>query len=165
MRAIRLMIIAGIGIALAACSVTPGSPTAGVASKTSSRLTVTTPTLATSATVPQAAVCLGGIVTLPFQGPGGPASACVKVGATLVMTGGGSDTGGTWPGPPSISNRLVLAVMSSQGGTEFKARFKAIGVGTSSIEVPFVNGPDVCQPTPCTPIPGTPLDLEVRVVS
>jgi hypothetical protein len=72
---------------------------------------------------------------------------------------------GTWPGPPNISDGHVLTLVSSHGGTEFTARLRAIEPGTSSIEVPFVAGPDVCNPTPCTPVPGAPLLLQVTVVS
>jgi hypothetical protein len=156
------VLIAAIGTVLAACSVTPESHPAGIASKTSPRITETTS--APPFSVPPAPDCVGGTVTLPFQHPGVPVSACVKVGSTLVWTGGGTGTGGTWPGPLSNSDPEVLSLLSSEGGTEFTARFRAIGVGTAQVAVPFVNGPDICQPTPCTPIPGTPLDLEVRVV-
>jgi len=74
-------------------------------------------------------------------------------------------SGGTWPGPPRISNGQVLnLVSSSHSGARFTATFRAIRTGSASVTVPFVAGPDVCNPTPCTPVPGAPLDLEVTVV-
>ena len=63
-----------------------------------------------------------------------------------------------WPGPPTISDRPVLALVSSAAsGTSFTAIFKANRPGSASVEVPFVPGPDLCNPTPCTPVPGAPL--------
>jgi hypothetical protein len=90
---------------------------------------------------------------------------CVTVGSTLVLTGGDDMSGGTWPGPPTISNGRVLALTSSNAsGTNFTANLRAIGTGSATVEVPFVAGPDVCNPTPCTPVPGRPLDWQVTVV-
>ncbi len=98
--------------------------------------------------------------------PGGQATpTCVTVGSTIVMTGGSDMSGGSWPGPPTISDRLVLALVSSAAsGTSFTATFKANRPGSASVEVPFVPGPDLCNPTPCTPVPGAPLVLDVTVV-
>jgi hypothetical protein len=74
-------------------------------------------------------------------------------------------SGGTWPGPPNISNGHVLALESSNAkGTNFTANINAIGTGSATVDVPFVTGPDVCNPTPCTPVPGRPLDWQVTVV-
>jgi hypothetical protein len=90
---------------------------------------------------------------------------CVHVGSTLVLTGGDAMSGGTWPGPPTISDRRVLTLTSSgASGTAFTGELRAIGVGSATVEVPFVAGPDVCTPTPCTPVPGRPLDWQVTVV-
>ncbi len=81
------------------------------------------------------------------------------------MTGGNAASGGTWPGPPTISDGHVLAVVSSTAtGAGFTATLKANRTGSASVEVPFVPGPDVCSPTPCRPVPGAPLILDVAVV-
>jgi hypothetical protein len=90
---------------------------------------------------------------------------CVAVGSTLVLTGGDDMSGGTWPGPPTISNGRVLALTSSNAsGTNFTADLRAIGTGSTTVEVSFVAGPNVCTPTPCTPVPGRPLVWQVTVV-
>lgn len=97
--------------------------------------------------------------------PGQTTPVCVHVGVTVEMSGGGGMSGGTWPGPARVSDEHVVSlVSSSSSGTEFTATFKAIGPGSTSVEVPFVAGPDVCDPTPCTPVPGAPLLLDVTVV-
>ncbi|HEY1828242.1 MAG TPA: hypothetical protein VGF87_09480 [Acidimicrobiales bacterium] len=110
--------------------------------------------------------CSHGTVTVAAQFDGQPSNVCVTVGSTIVMTGGSDATGGTWPGPPHISNGSVLRVISSNSsGATYSGRFIAWGTGASSVTVPFVNGPDVCTPTPCTPVPGGPLVINVTVVS
>jgi len=74
-------------------------------------------------------------------------------------------SGGTWPGPPRISDGQVVKVLSSShSGVRFTATLEAIGAGSASVTVPFVPGESACSPTPCTPVPGAPLDLEVTVV-
>ncbi len=74
-------------------------------------------------------------------------------------------SGGTWPGPPDISNRRALSLISSHSsGSNFNATLGAFATGASSVTVPFVTGPEVCTPTPCTPVPGAPLVLQVTVV-
>ncbi len=164
----RLMVIVLFGLCVAACSTSTGSTAttkrASITTNTASRATVTTKGPPPSITVPTTLACLSGTVTLPFQGPGQLSRACIKVGSILVMNGGGNMSAGKWPGPPDISDTHVLTLVSSHGGTDFNARFKAIGPGAASVEVPFVAGPDVCNPTPCTPVPGGPLMLQVTVV-
>jgi hypothetical protein len=169
MSAFRLILVVVfgfcLGLCLAACSTSPASTKhSAITEKTFSQATVTTQG-PPDVSVPQRSVCLSGTVAVPFQHPGQLSNVCIKVGSTVVMTGGGSMSAGTWPGPPNISDGHVLTLVSSHGGTEFTARLRAIEPGTSSIEVPFVAGPDVCNPTPCTPVPGAPLLLQVTVVS
>jgi hypothetical protein len=169
MSAVRLMLLVAVGFCLAACSMSAGSTAATRratdTTNTASRATVTTQGPPPVISVPTTIACLSGTVTLTFQDPGQLRRTCIEVGSTLVMTGGGNMSAGTWPGPPDISDMHVLTLVSSHGGTDFIARFKAIGPGASSVEVPFVAGPDVCNPTPCTPVPGAPLLLQVTVVT
>jgi len=109
--------------------------------------------------------CLSGSVNVPWQPSQGVTTVCVTVGSTLVLSGGNDMSGGSWPGPPTISDRRVLALLSSNASSStFTADLRATGAGTATVEVPFVAGPDVCNPTPCTPVPGRPLDWQVTVV-
>ncbi len=74
-------------------------------------------------------------------------------------------SGGTWPGPPGISNTHVVTLAASHSsGTSFMATLRAVATGTATVDVPFVAGPDVCTPTPCTPVPGAPLVWKLTVV-
>jgi len=116
-------------------------------------------------TTPSTAQCTSGTVHVRWQPSAGVTTVCVTVGSTLVLTGGDDMSGGTWPGPPIISNGRVLALtLSHASGTNFTANLRAVGTGSATVEVPFVAGPDVCNPTPCTPVPGRPLDWKVTVV-
>jgi hypothetical protein len=83
----------------------------------------------------------------------------------IVMQGGNAMSGGTWPGPPTISDKSVLALLSSHSaGASFTASFRAIRTGSATVTVAFVAGRHVCNPTPCTPVPGAPLILAVTVM-
>ena len=132
----------------------------------SSPVTATTSTgtggVSTPPTGPQ---CMSGTVNVRWQPSEGVTTACVTVGSTVVLAGGDAMSGGTWPGPPTISNGQVLTLASSSAtGPIFAANLRAIGTGTATVEVPFVAGPEVCNPTPCTPVPGRPLDWQITVV-
>jgi len=119
----------------------------------------------TAQPAPTGPVCSSGTITVRAL-PGGQATpACVTVGSTIVMTGGSDASGGTWPGPPTISDGQVLALVSSAAtGASFTATLRANRPGSTSVNVRFVPGRDVCNPTPCTPVPGAPLILDVTVV-
>lgn len=66
---------------------------------------------------------------------------CVKVGAVLVMTGGVVGTGGSWPGPPVISNPGVLHLNSSVSDESgLTAHFTAIRTGITTVQADFVSG-------------------------
>jgi hypothetical protein len=109
--------------------------------------------------------CTSGMVSAREQPSEDVTPVCVTVGSILILTGGYGGSGGSWPGPPTISNGRVLALTSSgANGMVFKANLRAIGVGSVTVEVPFVAGLDVCNPTPCTPVPGRPLDWKVTVI-
>ena len=126
------------------------------------RETTTLPSVTTQTTHPS---CTNGTVTVRSLNVGQPTPFCVTVGSTIVLTGGEAMSGGTWPGPPTISNTSVVALISSSAsGTSFTANLRAGEAGSAIIEVPFVAGPDVCNPTPCTPVPGAPLIWQVTVV-
>jgi hypothetical protein len=149
---------------VSSCGGPPTATTARSQATVTTQLPSTTPTDGATSAV-GSPHCLSGTATVDVPTPE-PATVCVKVGSTLVMTGGDAMSGGTWPGPPNISDRRVLNLMSSHSrGTSFNATLKAIQPGTSSIDVPFVAGPDVCNPTPCTPVPGAPILLQVTVIS
>ena len=116
-------------------------------------------------TTPPGRHCLSGSVDAPWQPSQGVTAVCVTVGSTLVLTGGDDMSGGSWPGPPTISDPRVVALLSSHAsGSTFTGTLRATGAGTATVEVPFIAGPDVCNPTPCTPVPGRPLDWQVTVV-
>jgi hypothetical protein len=98
--------------------------------------------------------------------PGGQVTpVCATVGSVIVLRGGIAGTGGSWPGPPNVSNPRIVSVLSSHAaGDSFTAELKALTPGSTSAIVAFVAGQPVCDPTPCTPIPGAPLSFDVRVV-
>jgi len=109
--------------------------------------------------------CTSGTVNVTWQPSEGMTPVCVSVGSILVLTGGDAMSAGRWPGPPTISDGGVVMLTSSHAsGSTFTANLNAIGIGTATVEVPFVAGPDVCNPTPCTPVPGEPLVWKVTVV-
>ena len=110
--------------------------------------------------------CASGTVTVNAA-PGGQATpVCATVGSLIVLRGGNAGSGGSWPGPPDISDASVVSEISSHWeGTTFTAQLKAVAAGSATVTVPFVAGADTCDPTPCTPIPGAPLHFEVRVIS
>jgi len=90
---------------------------------------------------------------------------CVNVGSTLVLTGEEGMSGGTHPGPPIISDRQTLVLVSSRGGTSFTGVLRAVRSGSAAVTVPFVAGSaSDCNPTPCTPVPGMPMVWQVTVV-
>jgi hypothetical protein len=125
----------------------------------------TTAPAGVGSTTPVGPGCTSGTVTVRAMPGGQPTPVCVTVGSTVVLTGGEGMSGGTWPGPPTISNTHVVTLVSSTAsGTNLTASLRAISTGTASIDVPFVAGPDVCNPTPCTPVPGARLVWEVTVV-
>ena len=69
---------------------------------------------AEATTTPTSQPCASGDVTVPWQPGEYETSACVTSGSKLVLTfGGGGAFGGTWPGPPNISNGHVLTLTSS----------------------------------------------------
>jgi hypothetical protein len=154
-----LTVVAGLFIAGCSTSSTTANPTLPPGAST------TTLNHAEVTTTPTSAPCTSGTVNVMWQPWESVTTVCVTAGSTLVLSGGFDGAGGTWPGPPTISNSRVLALGSSNAkGTNFTANIKAIGTGTATVEVPFVAGPDVCNPTPCTPVPGRPLDWRVTVV-
>ena len=158
-----------LGLAVAATLSVVGcsSPSISVNSNRSPDSTRTTAGGAAEAsTTPTSHDCTSGTINVKWQPSEGETPVCVRVGSIVVLTGGDVMSGGTWPGPPTISNGRVLALRSSSAsGTNFTANLKAIGTGSATVEVPFVAGPDVCNPTPCTPVPGRPLDWQVTVVA
>jgi hypothetical protein len=166
----RLGLIAAMGLFAAGCSSPSASSRSNGQPPSSSthprEVTTTTRTPSSVAeTAPTSPDCSSGAVTVNANPGGEPTLACVRVGSVIVMTGGNATSGGTWPGPPRISSSQVLKMVSStNSGTRFTARLRAIRAGFSSVAVPFVPGQEVCNPTPCTPVPGAPLDLEVTVV-
>jgi hypothetical protein len=107
--------------------------------------------------------CIAGTLTVTVP----PAtSACVQVGSDLVVSAGYQGSGGSWPGPPSVSDRSVLQLVSSvPSGAILTAHLKAIREGTTTVTADFVSRNSPCTPTPCTPIPGQPLLLDVTVVA
>ena len=154
-----LTVAAGLFIAGCSTSSTAANPTLPPGAST------TTAPPAGATTTPTSQPCTSGNVDVPWQPSEPITTVCVTVGSTLMLTGGGDGFGGTWPGPPAISNTRVLALASSKAqGTKFTADVNAIGTGSATIDVPFVAGQDVCDPTPCTPVPGRPLDWRVTVV-
>ena len=168
LRGVRLGMIAVVGLVLAACSAgTPPHPSArSPHHATSPTVTTQGPSTGVPATVPSASSCSGGTVTAAEANPGELTPVCVTVGSHVMLTGGNAMSGGTWPGPPRVSDQRVLKLLaSSHAGARFSASFTALRAGTASVTVPFVAGPDVCNPTPCTPVPGAPLNFEVTVVT
>ena len=157
------MAAAGASVAGCASPTTAAHTTAPPASIPD---TVTTrPATDGGSTTPPATHCSSGTVAVPWQPTQGVTTVCVTVGSTVVLTGGGGMSAGTWPGPPTVSDQRVLALLSSHAsGSTYTGTLRAIGAGTATVEVPFVAGPDVCDPTPCTPVPGRPLDWQVTVV-
>jgi hypothetical protein len=109
--------------------------------------------------------CSSEIVTARAQFGVDLAGVCVRVGTVMVVSGGQGGSNGTWPGPPSISNSEVLSLLSNNPtGSTFTDIVQAKAVGSATVRLAFVAGPDVCAPTPCTPIPGAPFLLDVTVV-
>jgi hypothetical protein len=161
----QLALVVAASLSVAGCS-SPSTPANSTKPPDSSPVTVTTTAeTAGVSTTPTSPQCTSGTVNVRWQPSEGVTTVCVAVGSTLVLTGGDDMSGGTWPGPPTISNGRVLALKSSHAsGTNFTANLRAIGTGSATVEVPFVAGPDVCNPTPCTPVPGRPLDWQVTVV-
>ena len=150
---------------VAGCS-SPSTSANSTQPSSSSQVSVTTtPVISEPSTSPPGRACASGTVSVGEQPSEAVTPVCVTVGSILILTGGYAGSGGSWPGPPTISNGRVLALMSGgANGMVFKANLRAIGVGSATVEVPFVAGPDVCNPTPCTPVPGRPLDWKVTVV-
>jgi hypothetical protein len=110
--------------------------------------------------------CGSGTVTVTAAPGGQTTPVCATVGSRIVLQGGNAGSGGTWPGPPEVSDKGIVAVVSSHAaGTTFTAQLKAVATGSTAVTVPFVAGNDVCDPTPCTPIPGAPLHFAVSVIS
>jgi len=152
------------GLSLAGCS---ASSTASNSSRTPSSPVTTSNQLPSSVgpTTPTGSTCTSGTTTVTAQFGEEATPVCVKIGSTLVLTGGDSMSGGTWPGPPTISTADVLTLVSSHVvGSTLSATLKATGVGTATVEAPFVAGQNVCNPTPCTPVPGRPLIWQATVV-
>jgi hypothetical protein len=110
--------------------------------------------------------CASGTVTVTAAPGGQTTPVCATVGSLIVLQGGNAGSGGTWPGPPEISDKGIVTVVSSHSaGATFTAQLKTRATGSVSVTVPFVAGTDVCDPTPCTPIPGAPLHFAVTVIS
>lgn len=96
--------------------------------------------------------------------PDRPTQIRVQVGSILAITGGGALTGGSWPGPPVIGNRQIVALISNHAvGAEGGPLLRATGAGVTTVTMDFEPGPDVCSPNPCTAGPGGPLVLSVTV--
>lgn len=161
-----LALLIPVALCGTSCS-SPAAPRAGSARPgQSGRQAVTTliPPV-TAQPAPTGPVCSSGTITVRALPGGQPTPACVTVGSTIVMTGGNDASGGTWPGPPTISDGQVLALVSSAAtGASFTATLRANRPGSASVNVAFVPGRDACHPTPCTPVPGAPLILDVTVV-
>jgi WD40 repeat protein len=170
-RSVLLAVVAGL---LAGCA---GTAAVGSAARTNpnqvnpvatinpiqSTTTVRSGYSAPTSTLPD---CKTGSVTVTLRPPELSPPVCVQVGAILVMTGGYEGSGGSWPGPPTISDRRVLTLTSSvSSGTTLTAHFKAVAVGSTTVRAQFVGANSECTPTPCTPIPGMPLVLSVTVVA
>jgi hypothetical protein len=156
-------VLCAASLLLAGCST---STTAAPSTRAATLSTGTTipPTVA-RATATTGPACRSGAVEVPWQPAAGVTTACVTVGSTVVLTGGDAMSGGTWPGPPTVSDGHVLALLStSSNGTTFTATFGASAAGSATVDVPFVQGAEDCTPTPCTPVPGRPLDWDITVV-
>jgi len=163
MRRMAVAVVAGLFVA--GCS-SPSTSASSTKPPGPSQVTVTT-AVGTSvpSTIPPGSACTSGTVSVEAQPSEAVTAVCVTVGSILMLTGGYGGSDGSWPGPPTISNGRVVALMSSGAdGIIFKANLRAIGIGSSIVEAPFVAGPNVCNPTPCTPVPGRPLEWRVTVV-
>jgi len=157
-----LTVATGVAVALsvAACSSTTASRP-----DRPSPVTVTTQAPVGTTTLTTAAPCASGTVAVPWQPSAATTTACVTVGTTLDLTGGDDMSGGTWPGPPVISDPRVLSLASTTStGSDVTAGIRAVGAGSATVTVPFVAGSPVCTPTPCTPVPGRPLVWQITVV-
>jgi hypothetical protein len=163
----RQALAVAAGLFVAGCSSpSTSTSTSSTVPPGSSQVTVTT-AVGTSepSTILPGSVCKSGTVSVEPQPSEAVTPVCVTVGSILMLTGGYGGADGSWPGPPSISDGRVLALMSSGAdGTTFKAKLRAIGIGSAIVEAPFVAGPNVCNPTPCTPVPGRPLNWKVTVI-
>lgn len=158
MRRLALAMVAGLFIA--GCSTSSSTATSTLPPGSS-----TTRAPAEVATTPTSVPCASGTVSAPWQPTEYETAVCVTDGSTLDLSGGFVGTGGTWPGPPTISNGGALTLISSNAsGVNFTASLRAIGVGSATVTVPFVAGTPDCNPTPCTPIPGRPMVWQVKVV-
>ena len=160
----RLALAVVASLSVAGCS-SPMTSANSTKPPDSSPLTLTTRAMTAGvSTTPTSLQCTSGTVNVKWQPSEDVTTVCVTVGSILVLTGGDDMSGGTWPGPPTISNGRVLALMSSSAfHANFTANLRAIGTGSATVEVPFVAGPAACNPTPCTPVPGRPLDWQVTV--
>jgi hypothetical protein len=156
-------------VAIAACVAAGCSSSSGHQSASPAQVQHAPPTTLPAPTTPSSAAagpaCTSGTVTVT-AGPGGqPTPVCATVGSLIVLRGGNEGSGGTWPGPPEVSDTSVVTIVSSHpGGTSFTAQLRAVAAGNASVTVPFEAGPESCDPTPCTPIPGAPLHFAVRVI-
>jgi hypothetical protein len=165
-RNLRLLLLAVAALVVAGCS----SPSAHRTSAPTTQVRqVTQTTLRPPSTAGSGVArpgCGSGTVTATAAPSGQETPVCATVGSVIVLQGGDAASGGTWPGPPQVSDQSVVTVVSSHAsGATFTARLKALATGSASVTVPFVAGRDVCDPTPCTPVPGAPLHFAVKVVS
>jgi hypothetical protein len=162
-RRLALLVVASTFVA--GCSSPPTSAHSTQPPGSSQVSVATTSVIAEPSTSLPGPACSSGTVNVGEQPSEAVTPVCITVGSILILTGGYGGSGGSWPGPPTISNGRVLALTSSGAhGMVFKADLRGIGVGSATVEVPFVAGPDVCNPTPCTPVPGRPLDWKVTVI-
>ncbi|HEX4127443.1 MAG TPA: hypothetical protein VHX67_07680 [Acidimicrobiales bacterium] len=163
----RLALVAVAACFVAGCaspsSHPTSSPTTHARARQATQTTLQPPSTAGSGIARPG--CGSGTVTVTAApGPGTPV--CVTVGSRVVLRGGYAGSGGTWPGPPRISDTKVVSLASSHSaGDTFTATVKALAAESTTVIVPFVAGADACDPTPCTPVPGEPLNFAVRVIS
>jgi hypothetical protein len=158
----RLVILASVVLAFCLAGCSGPAKTAGVLT------TITSPPPGHPPGTAPAFVgstnCDAGTVTVNVEVP--VSSACVQVGSDLVITAGYQGTGGSWPGPPTVSGQMTLRLLSSApSGSLLTARFRAMRTGRTTVQADFVPRNSPCTPTPCTPIPGQPLLLDVTVVA
>lgn len=165
---IRRLVLVAVAACFVAGSASPSShPTSSPTTRAPAQQTTYT-TLQPPSTAGSGIACPGcgsGTVTVAAE-PGPATPVCVTVGSLVVLRGGTPAAGGTWPGPPHISDTKVVSLVSSHSaGATFTATLKALQAGSATVVVPFVAGNDVCNPTPCTPVPGGPLNFAVRVIA
>jgi hypothetical protein len=167
----RLFLVVAMACCVAGCA----SPATHGSSSPSTHSTAFPPSLSVppttlepasnGATTPTSAVCANGTTAVTAE-PGGQATpVCVHVGTTVTLRGGTDMSGGTWTGPPEVSDDAVVSLQSTHSvGANFTASVRAVGIGSATVTVPFQAGRDVCDPTPCTPVPGAPLVFALKVV-